>query len=113
MLSVFGEIKATPLPATYRSVTTGLPIFISNIVRLIMIGAGIFAFINLVIAGLLYVTSAGDEKKVSQALASINMSLIGLVVLIASFAITGIVSYILFGDATAILQPTIYGPGSE
>ena len=40
------------------------------------------------------------------------MSLIGLVIMVGAAAITGIISYLLFGSATAILQPTITGPGN-
>ena len=64
------------------------------------------------IAGFSYVTSAGDTKKIEAATAQINMSLIGLVVMVAAAAVTGIVSYLLFGSATAILSPKITGPGS-
>jgi len=39
------------------------------------------------------------------------MSLIGLVVMVAAAAVTGVVSYLLFGSATAILSPSITGPG--
>ncbi len=112
MASVFGGIN-NPLPSTsYGSVNTGLPLFISNVIKVIFAAAGLFAFFNLMFAGFTYITSNGDQKKIEQAISSINMSLLGLVVMVAAAAITGVVSYLLFGSATAILQPSITGPGS-
>ncbi len=109
--SLLGEEIKSPV-TSYGDVGTGLPTFISNVVTIIFAAAGIFAFFNLMIAGFSYVTSAGDAKKIEAATYSINMSLIGLVVMVAAAAVTGIVSYLLFGSATAILAPNITGPGS-
>lgn len=112
MAGIFGSIK-NPLPSTsYGSVSTGLPLFISNILKVLFAAAGLFAFFNLMFAGFTYVTSNGDQKKIEQAISSINMSLIGLVIMVAGAAVTGVVSYLLFGSATYILQPSITGPGS-
>lgn len=109
--STFGTIKS-PLTG-YGSVESslGLPAFISNIITIIFVAAGLFAFFNLMIAGFSYISAAGDIKKIEAATQSINMSLMGLVIMVAAAAITGIVSYLLFGSATAILSPSITGPG--
>lgn len=115
MASLFGNID-NPLktlnPGGYDNVNTGLPSFITNIVTLIMVGAGLFAFFNLMFAGFTYITASGDQKKLEAAVVSINMSLLGLVIMVAAAAITGVVSYVLFGSATAILSPKIIGPGN-
>lgn len=109
--SVLGQPIANPV-TSYGNVNTGLPAFISNVITIIFAAAGLFAFFNLMIAGFSYISAAGDEKKISAATNSINMSLIGLVIMVAAAAVTGIVSYLLFGSATAILSPNIKGPGS-
>ena len=111
MPSIVGETIKNPV-ANYGSADVGLPQFISNVITIIFAAAGLFAFFNLMIAGFSYISAAGDEKKIQAATLSINMSLMGLVVMVATAAITGIVSYLLFGSATAILQPSIKGPGS-
>ena len=108
--STFGTIN--PPVKNMQSVATGLPTLITNVVTIIFAAAGLFAFFNLMIAGFSYITAAGDTKKIEAATASINMSLIGLVIMVAAAAVTGIVSYLLFGSATAILSPSITGPGS-
>ena len=110
MPSTFGTIN--PPVANYKDVGVGLPTLITNIITIIFAAAGLFAFFNLMIAGFSYITAAGDEKKIAAATNSINMSLIGLVVMVAAAAVTGVVSYLLFGSATAILSPSITGPGS-
>ena len=44
-----------PLPSAYQSVASGgLILFLTNIIRLVFVVAGIFAFINLIIAGFQY-----------------------------------------------------------
>lgn len=108
---LLGEEIVSPV-TSYGDVSVGLPAFISNVITIIFAAAGLFAFFNLMIAGFTYITSAGDTKKIEAATASINMSLIGLVVMVAAAAVTGIVSYLLFGSATAILSPQITGPGT-
>jgi len=115
-MTLFGEID-NPLETLnpdggYGDVNVGLPKLISNITKLVVVAAGIFSLINIIIAGFNYMTAGGDEQKIQKAVSSINMSLIGLVVIAGSFIITGIISFILFGDASIILKPTIYGPGS-
>lgn len=96
----------------YSDVGTGLPTFITNIITIIFVAGGLYAFFNLMIAGFTYITAAGDTKKIEAATLSINTTLIGLVIMVAAAAITGVISFVLFGSATAILSPSIKGPGS-
>lgn len=110
MAGVFGSIDN---PVTnYGNVDTGLPSFISNVITIVFAAAGLYAFFNLMIAGFTYITAAGDTKKIEAAMYSINMSLMGLIIMVGAAAVTGIISFVIFGDATAILSPTITGPGS-
>ena len=113
MAGIVGETIKSPVKS-YGSVESamGISAFISNIITIIFVAAGLYVFFNLMIAGFSYITAAGDEKKIMAATASINSSLIGLVVMVTAAAVTGIVSYLLFGSATAILSPSITGPGS-
>jgi hypothetical protein len=90
----------------------GMLLFLSNVVKFISVAAGLFAFINIILAGFAYVSAGSDTKKTTEAWAKIYMSLIGLIIIVASFAIAGIAGKILFGEWNAILQPQIYGPGA-
>ena len=86
--------------------------FISNILRTVSIGAGIFAFINILIAGIQYIGSGSNPEQASTALRRINMSLMGLVIIVGANVIAAIMGQLLFGSWTAILNPQIYGPGT-
>jgi len=89
----------------------GLTVFATNVIKIAIVAAGLFAFINFLLAGFLYISSSGEPKKTAAAMQKINMSLIGLVIMVASFALAVIVGQLLLGDPAAILSPTIYGPG--
>ena len=113
MASTFGTVT-NPLAKVgsgYSDVGTGLPNFITNIVTVIFVAGGLFTFFNFIFAGFTYITAAGDKQKIETAMNSINMSILGLVIMVAAAVITGIISFLLYGDAGAILQPTITGPG--
>src|SRR5690606_36002881 len=116
MLSTFGQIQ-NPLnvlnPTGYGNVNTsggGLVGFLTNTFRLIVIVAGIWALFNFIFAGFQYVTSQGDPKQIEDARNKIFMSVIGLVIIVGSFAFVAILSKLLFGDYGTIISPTIYGP---
>ena len=79
--------------------------FITTIIRFFVIVAGLFTLWQFLIGGFTYITSGGDKAKVQEAGNKITMSLIGLVVIAASFVIIAIISQLLFGDFTAILIP--------
>lgn len=104
----FGTVS--PPPTGYGGVFSGLVPFLNNILRLLFVIAGLFAFFNLVIAGFQFMSAGGDSKAIEKAWSRIWQSLIGLLIIVGSFLLAAIFGYILFGDATAILQPKIWGP---
>ena len=89
----------------------GLPLFISNIIKLLTIVAGLWALINLILAGLQFISSQGDEKAVASAWNKIYNSIIGLVVIAIAFGLISLISLLLTGNAGTFLNITIYGPG--
>lgn len=113
--SVIGEVTIPSPFGRYGNFNTegrGLALFITNIIRLLFAVGGIVAFFNLIIAGFEYMTAAGDSKKLTAAWDRIWQSLLGLVLLVGSFALISFFGYLLFGDAGFILRPYIYGPES-
>jgi hypothetical protein len=103
--------KIDPPTGGYGGATTGVVSLLTNILRLAFAAAGIFAFINFIIAGFQYMTAGGDSKAMSAAWARIWQSLLGLLIVVISFALASLISYLMFGNANAILNPKIYGPG--
>lgn len=113
---LFGIID-NPLPkvtggASYGDVKEGLPAFISNVIGLIGLIGGIAMLITLMLAGLDFISGSGDPKRIEGAWRKINMSLIGLVIIVSAFLVAGIAGQILFGSYTAFLKPKLFGPGA-
>lgn len=109
---IFGVVN-TPAPiAAFGGGATGggLIVFISNMIKLITIIAGIFGLFNIIAAGFTYLGSSGNPKATEQAGQQLLMSFIGLAVIVGSFTITAIISLVLFGDAGYILNPRIPSP---
>jgi hypothetical protein len=109
-MDIVGKIT-TPTTGYSGLAQGGFVQFLTNILRLIFVVAGIYAFINFILAGFQYMSAAGDSKALSAAWNRIWNSLLGLILVIGSFAIASLLSQIIFGRADFILNPTLYGPG--
>lgn len=70
-----------------------LPVVFGNVVYAGLIFVGTVAAFLLIYAGIRFVTSGGDQKKVAQARQIITYALIGLVLVLSSFLIIALVSY--------------------
>ena len=106
-------IGTIPLPsplAKYGAYNVGLIQFLNNILKLLIVFAGLYAFLNLIIAGYQFMSAGGDPKSVEKAWAKIWQSLIGLLIIAGSFLLAAIFGWLLFKDPGAILKPKIYGP---
>ena len=114
---IFGNIdnpyqRINPNAALYGELAEGgLVNFMSNGIKLMIVVAGIYSFFNFAIAGFNFATSEGDPKKIEFAMEKIKYSVVGIVIVVASFLFAAIVSTVLFGRPDAILAPDIYGPG--
>jgi hypothetical protein len=106
---IVGQITNPALPSAYQGIGT-IGLFLTNILRFIFVAAGIYAFFNLVMAGFKYMNAGGDPKVLSAAWAKIWQSLIGLTIIVGSFAVAVIIGQIIFGNPGFILDPQIYGP---
>jgi hypothetical protein len=112
MDNIVGSIK-NPLPTPYATAfgaNGGIVLFFTNILRLVFLGAGVFALLNFIVAGMMYMNAGGDAKYLGLAWAKIWQTLLGLAILVSSFAMAALFGYLFFGDAGFILNPKIYGP---
>lgn len=91
----------------------GLIIILTNVLRLIFVGGGIYAFIRIVLAGLKFMSAGGDAKAIQQAWDSIWQSIVGVVIIVSSYIVAALLGLLLFGDVRAIINPQIYGPGTS
>jgi hypothetical protein len=89
----------------------GLLIFISNLVKVGTVVAGIWVMFNIIFAGWMYITGSGDSGVHGKVKDSITNSIIGLIVMVAAYTIMGMVGLLLFGRADYFLNPTLPTPG--
>ncbi len=106
---MFGTI-APPITG-YPSDPSGLIMLLTNFLRLAFVIAGIWAFINFILAGYSFLSAGGEPKNISSAWQKISMTVVGLVIIVGSFILAGIIGFLVFGDPLFILRPKIYQPG--
>ena len=115
MIQLLGTIKPPPQfgnTGQYAANPTGLIVLLSNLVKFFIVVGGLWAFFNIILAGFTYITAGDNPEELAKASQRLYMSLVGLVVMLASFILASIISYVLYGDATTILNPQLYGPTS-
>lgn len=104
MLNIFGAISP---PAGVTPGVEGLGNLVGMVLRLLVIVAGIWALFNFIIAGYQFINAGGDSKAVASAWARIWQSLVGIIIVAASFLFAAIIGQIFFGDPGAILSPQL------
>lgn len=108
--SVFGCVSPPPGVVEFGAEPSGLIIFVSNMIKVITLIAGFVGLFNVISAGYTYLSSAGDPKAVQGATQKLVYSGIGLLVMVAAFTIISVVSFLIFGDASFILNPVLPTP---
>lgn len=98
-INVNGTSIKGPLSAQYTDIAS----IINNVMPFIMALAGIILFLVLMWGGFDYVTSQGVPEKLKSANAKITAGVIGFVLLVLSFLITRVLSYIFFGGGQGII----------
>lgn len=99
--------KLNPPGTAVKTQAAELGPFLSNIIRIIIVLAGAYALIQLILGGLGYISSQGDSKKTQEAMQKITYSIIGLAVIAVSFVIVSILGRLFFGSAFDITNPVI------
>ncbi len=108
----FGEVK---LPDKLNSVYGPEPgqAFAKLIqlgLQILIVGAGIYALFNLLLAGYSFMSAGDDTKKVSSAWAQIYQTLIGLAFAAGSFVLAALFGKLIFNDYGFLLKPEIQIP---
>ena len=84
---IASKVKIDPPPVSAPSLNIGL--------NRVFFWAGVIAVVIIVIAGFRYITSAGSPDKAKQARNTIVYTVIGLLIILFSFAIVNLVSGVL------------------
>jgi hypothetical protein len=112
--ATFGEITPPVGVKDYNDLAggdgIGILIFINRFIQLIFVLAGIWVLYNVISAGFTYLGSEGDAKAHQTVRDKITMSVIGLLIIVASYGFASLIGLIFFGRPDFILNPTIQGP---
>lgn len=108
MTNPFGSISV-PTTALGSGIDPGAAIgkLIQYAIWILIIGASIYALINLILAGYSFMSAGEDSKKVAGAWAMIWQTLLGLSIAAGAFVLAAIFGQLIFGNAGFILNPVI------
>lgn len=109
-MNPFGTVAPPPGVSNFGPGLSGLPVFLTVILRTLVMVAGIYSLLNFMFAGYTFLSGAGDPKKVQDAWAKIWQTIIGLVVVAASFLLAALLGFFLFRDPYALLRIRVFGP---
>lgn len=77
--------------AVAKSTDAGFGVYLGIVIGGVMVIAALMVFLYLIWAGIDWITAGGDQSKIGKARDKITQSIIGIIVLAASFAIFGLV----------------------
>jgi len=95
---------------TQSGIGFGLFLFISNLIKMGTVIAGIYILFNFLLAGYAYITSAGNTKVNEEVKNKLTYSVVGMILIVSSHIAIGLLGLLFFGKANFFLQPEICGP---
>lgn len=89
------SIGGTPIPAPIGIPSGGLSIkgeeILSTTINLFLIVAVVLAVVFLLLGGIRWITSAGDQKGIESARKQITYAIVGLIIVVAAFLIVNLI----------------------
>lgn len=85
----------------------GIGNLIQTVIWVLIVGAGVYALFNFILAGYAFLSAGDDAKKVAGAWAKIWQTALGLLVAAGAFVLAAIFGELIFGRWDFILNPTI------
>lgn len=98
------DAKAAESGATFVS-------YFITLWRGVIFTGGLLVFVYFMWGAIEWITAGGDSAKVGKARDKITQSVVGLIVLVASFTLIGLISQVFFGPGFNLLELTIPRPG--
>lgn len=108
-----GQIAPPPGTTEYNTKagqSIAIVFFISNLLKLATVVAGLWSLVNFILAGFKFLTGQGDPGAMSKVINKITMSVLGLILIIIAYTATAVIGLLLFGKADIFLNPQIPGP---
>lgn len=105
---IFGTVTAPSPLANFGTVEGGgIGTFLNLIFKLLLVGGGIFALFNLILAGYAFMSAGDDPKKMEGAWGKIWQTAMGLLFMAGAFVLAAIFGLLIFGSSSAIISPSI------
>lgn len=101
----FGTIK--PPASVGTDPGSGIGGLIQTVIWILIIGAGVYGLINIILAGYAFLSAGDDPKKVAGAWAKIWQTALGLTVAAGSFILARVLGQLIFGNPDFMIKPTI------
>lgn len=107
-MNPFGTVEQPPALNNFNAVEDGgLGQLLNLILTLMVVGGGVYALFNFILAGYMFFSAADDPKKAEGAWAKIYQTAIGLLFIAGSLLLAAIFGGLIFGDPGFLLKPTI------
>ncbi len=107
MNNPFGNITPPTTAISGKTPQAAIGSLIQLVIYVLIVGAGIYALFNLVLAGYSFISAGDDSKKVASAWAMIWQTMLGLAIAAGAFVLAAIFGQLIFNDPTFILNPRI------
>lgn len=85
------NLKKTGLGGTSGDDPNRLPVIVGNLVRALISVLGIIFLVLLIYAGFMWMTARGEADKVDKAKSTLIRAVIGLIIIVSAYAITGFI----------------------
>lgn len=110
----FGTITKPPGVENFGGAgEIGILVFLSNLLQLGTVIAGLWVLLNFILAGFEYISSQGDSGAHAKVREKITNSVIGLIIIAVAYTLVAVIGLILFGSASYFLNPTLVTPGNN
>ncbi len=100
------SLQAVGKKAGLGGASSNLPTLIGNLISVLLGAVGIIFVILIIISGIQYMTSAGEEGKVKEAKKRIISAVIGMIILVGAYAISSFVITAITNAALGTEAPT-------
>ena len=96
--------------AGLTSAGANVPTLAGNLIGTALSLVGVLFFILMIYGGFLWMTARGNEEATTKALGTITAAIIGIIIIMASYAITNFVFKSVQGGGSCIVKPGLIGP---
>lgn len=97
---VGGGVNSAAAPAGFQPGGPTLPVIIGNVIGALLSLVGVILLVLLIYAGFLYMTAGGNTEQVKKAQQMIRNSIVGIIIIAASYALSSFVLQSISGATT-------------